>query len=341
MSAEVLARSPRDTPFFRGRVEVLTLESPLLRDNRAGDPHVRELPVYVPPVDGPLPVLFVLAGFTGRGQSFLETHPWREGIAVRYDRAVAAGESAPAILAFPDCFTWMGGSQYVNSSYLGPYEDHVIGELVALVDANFETRPGRRGVLGKSSGGFGALHLAMRHPQVFPVCASISGDCHFEYLFPGEFLAALRGLVPYDMNPRAFLDEFRRAPSLAGDGHALINSLAMAACYSPAPDSELGFELPFDLETGERVESVWRRWLEFDPLHGVERHAEALRSLEHLHVECGLTDEYHLQWALRVLVRRLEALGIAHVHEEHPGSHRGIDGRHLLLFDKLARVLTA
>lgn len=339
MSAKVLAKSTRDAPFFQGRVEVLTLESSLLRDNAAGDPHVRELPVYVPPGPGPLPVLFVLAGFTGRGQSFLETHPWREGIAVRYDRAVAAGQSLPAILAFPDCFTWMGGSQYVNSTYLGPYEDHVVSELVGVVDEHFETLPGRRGVMGKSSGGFGALHLAMRHPEVFPVCASISGDCHFEYLFPGEFLCALRGLVPYDMDPAAFLAEFRRAPNLAGDGHAVINSLAMAACYSPAPDTELGFELPFDLETGERIESVWQRWLQFDPLHSVEHHAGALKALEHLHLECGLADEYHLQWALRVLVRKLEELGVPFAHEEHEGSHRGIDGRHLRLFDKLAGAL--
>jgi enterochelin esterase family protein len=241
----------------------------------------------------------------------------------------------------PDCFTRLGGSQYVDSSAVGRYAEYVAGELVPLVDAELPVDPGARGVLGKSSGGFGALRLCMTRPGLFRACGSISGDCGFENTFPAEFLACLRGLVPHGMDPARFLAASGEEPDLAGDGHAVINTLAMAACYSPNPDAPLGFDLPFDLETGERVEEVWRRWLAFDPLNAVREpdHAEALRGLDLLHVECGLADEFHLQWGTRRLVRELARLGIACVHEEHSGGHFGTDGRYLALLPRLARAL--
>jgi len=327
---------------FHGRVEMVAFESELLRDTPLGDPWRRELAVYTPPggEERELPLVFVLAGFTGRGQSYLETHPWRSGVVQLFDRAVERGETPPAILALPDCFTRLGGSQYVDSTAVGPYASHVVDELVPLAEEGRRVLPGRRGVVGKSSGGFGALHLAMRHPGHFPAVASISGDCGFDALFPGEFLACLRGLVPHDMDPARFLADFEKSHELSGDGHAVINVLAMAACYSPNPGSPLGFDLPFDLATGELVESVWRRWLAFDPLVAVDEHADALRALELLHVECGLADEFHLQWGLRRLQAKLERLDVPHDHFEHPGGHRGIDHRYADVLAKLAAHLS-
>jgi len=333
----------RDPFAFRGRVEMRPFESAALRGNPAGDPHVREVPVYLPPGwDAPgarFPVIFVLAGFTGRGHGYLETHPWREGIVPRFDRAVAAGESPAAILVLPDAFTCLGGSQYVNSSWLGNYADHVALELVEFADAHYPTRPGRRAVVGKSSGGFGALHLAMHYPGVFAAAASISGDVHFELSLAPHFTDCLRGLVPHGGDPARFLESFRAEPDLSGGAHDVLNVLAMAACYSPDPSAPLGFELPFDLRTAARRPDVWSRWLAFDPLHAVAHHADALRRLELLHVECGVLDEYGLQFGLRQLAAELGRLGIPHVHEEHGGTHRGTDPRYLRLLPRLAGLL--
>ncbi len=325
---------------FRGRVEMPVVTSAALRDNPLGDPHVRELPVYVPPgARGRLPLVVCLAGFTGRPQASLDTHPWHPGFVQRFDRAVAAGETPPAVLALPDCFTRLGGSQYVNSSAVGRYEDHVADELVPLLLERYPVDPARCAVLGKSSGGFGALRLAMRRPGLFAACASLSGDCGFDFLFPPEFLACLRGLVPHGGDPARFLADFRERPSLDGDGHAAVNVLAMAACYSPSPASPLGFDLPFDLATGELVPEVWERWLAFDPLRAAAAHADALRGLRLLHLECGLADEFHLQWGLRRLVRELARLGVPCAHEEHPGGHRGLEARYPAVIDRLTRAL--
>ncbi len=328
---------------FRGRVETPIFESAVLKGNRAFDPHVREVAVYLPAGAGErgerLPCVWLLASFTSHARGFLETHPWRRGVVSLYDEAVAAAAAPRAILVMPDCFTWLGGSQYVDSTYLGPYERYLVEELVPFVDANYPTRPGARAAAGKSSGGFGALRLGMRHPELFGAIASISGDIAFEDSLGSELLACLRGLVPHQSDPARFLEVFRSNPDLSGDGHAVINVLAMAACYSPNLESPLGFDLPMDLRTGERTPAVWKRWLAFDPLNAVSEHAAALQCLRLLHLECGLRDEFHLQWGTRRLSNRLRALGVPHDHEEHEGGHRGLDPRLLALLPKLIAAL--
>ena len=310
----------RDSLAFAGRVETPPFESRALANNPLGDPALREVPVYLPPGhDAPgarFPVVFVLAGFTGRGQNYLETHPWKLGVVARYDRGVARGEYPPAILVMPDAFTRLGGSQYVNSTAIGRYADYVADELPAFIDERYPTLPGRRGVVGKSSGGFGALHLTLEFPKRFVAAASISGDCCFEYAYAHEFLAAARGLLPFDSDPARFLAAFAEDPRLDGDAHAVLNLCAMSACYSPNPASATGFDVPIDLETGELREDVWRRWLAFDPLRRAATDGAAWRELELLHLEAGKRDEFHLQFGLRRLVRELERLSIPQHHEE-------------------------
>ena len=316
---------------FHGEVHAAPFTSARLAGNRAGDPHVRPLYVYLPPGhDAPgarFPTVWMLAAFTSHASEFLSVHPWKPGVVRRFDRALARGEAPPAILVLPDGFTRLGGSQYVDSAYNGDYASWVATELVPHVDANYPTRPGRRALAGKSSGGFGALHLGMRHPDLFPVVASISGDVGFEAGLWPEVLGCVRGLAARGETPAEFLAALGPRPDLSGDGHAIVNALAMAAAYSPAPGTELGFELPADLTTAERDERVWQRWLAFDPLTDCEAHLDGLRALELLHLECGLRDEFHLQWGLRRLARRLDAAGVAHRHVEHEGGHFGLDAR--------------
>jgi len=330
---------------FAGRVETPLLASELLRGNRAGDPHEREVAVYLPPGAGEggerLPQVWLLAAYTGNARGFLETHPWRRGVVARYDAEVAAGRAPRAILVLPDCFTRFGGSQYVDSDFLGPYESYLVREVAPFVDANYPVREGPRAVTGKSSGGFGALRLGLRHPERFGAVGSISGDVAFEDSLGPELLGMLRGLIPYEGDPARFLEAFAAEPDLSGDGHAVINALAMAACYSPNSESPLGFDLPVDLRTGARIERVWRRWLAFDPLNAVADHAANLKRLRLLHLECGLRDEYHLQWGTRRLSDRLRELGVPHDHEEHEGGHRGLDHRLLALLPKLVSALDA
>jgi S-formylglutathione hydrolase FrmB len=328
---------------FAGRAELCVVESAVLAGNPLGDPHTRELPVLLPVGHerGPLPAILVLAGYTGRGHGYFEPHPWNTSVAQAFDRAVASGAVPPAILVMPDCFTRLGGSQYVNSGAVGRYEDHLVHEVLPLVEEHFDVRPGAWAVCGKSSGGFGALHLAMSRPGLFRAAASISGDCDFESSHAPQLLAAARGLLRRGQTPQEFLAEFERTRDQSGDAHVVLDMLAMSACYAPNAAAPLGFDLPIDLEYARIVPQVWKRWLAFDPYVAVLERADALKQLQLLHLECGRADEYHLQFGLRRFVQRLRELGVRHEHEEHAGGHRGIDGRYAVVLAKLARALEA
>ncbi len=316
-----------------GTVVVEIVSSDVLRDNPLGDPFVRQVPLYLPPgyqgSQTRYPSVYVLTGFTGRGTMLLNDSAWEENIAQRMDRLISQGQVRPMILVMPDCFTRIGGSQYLNSSAVGRYEDHVIQELVPLMDQKYRTLADRdhRGVVGKSSGGYGSVILSMRHPDVFGLMASHSGDMYFEYCYKSDIIRSLRVLKKYGGLDK-FWNEFPTIHPKDSDFFALLNTLAMSACYSPNPTAPHGFDLPFDLETGELREEVWARWLEWDPVYLVDKHLDALRSLRLIYLDAGLRDEFNLQFGARIFSRRLHERGIAYIHEEFEDGHMNVQYRY-------------
>jgi enterochelin esterase family protein len=325
-------------------VETPIIRSAVLRGNPLGDPAERRLAVYLPPgyAHGRerYAVVYLLSGFAARGTMFLNESAWDETIAERLDRLITSGAVQPLIVAMPDAMTRLGGSQYLNSSATGRYEDHVVEEVVPFVDATYRTHATRerRALVGKSSGGYGATVLAMRHPDVFGCAADHAGDKYFEYCYKHDFPKALAGLAPYGHSAAEFLKGFPHPrPARGPFWFDTANILAMASCYSPNPASPTGFDLPFDERTGEVRADVWARWLAHDPVELVAAHAGALRSLRLYYLDCGRRDEHHLQYGTRVYVRRLEALGIPHVYEEFDGGHFGTSFR----YDVSLRLLSA
>jgi enterochelin esterase family protein len=307
--------------------------SRVLRRNPLGDPHVRPLAVYLPPgysgSTARYPVVYCLAGFTGTGRMLLNATPWAEGLDERLDRLIAAGAVQPLIAVLPDCFTRYGGSQYVNSSATGRYEDYLVSEIVPHIDRTYRTlaRPGSRAVMGKSSGGYGACVLAMRHPDLFGLMACHSGDMYFEYCYGVELPKLAGGLWKHG-GLDGFLAAFDAMPRKTADALAVLNMVAMAACYSPDRDEPRGIALPVDPETGTARPEVWRRWLDHDPVRLAGRHAGALRRLRLLYLDCGTKDEFHLHMGARLFARRLKELGIRHVLEEFDDGHMQITYRY-------------
>lgn len=332
-----------------GRVVMETMESVVLRDNPLGDPHVRNLPVYLPPgydedTSRRYPVIFMLAGFTGFGAMMLNPKGWTEPLDRRMDRLIAAGRAQPAIVVLPDCFTRLGGSQYLDSSAVGRYETHVVSELVSFVDARFRTvaAPEGRALAGKSSGGFAAVSLAMRHPEVFGALASHSGDMYFEYCYLPDIPKLWSALRQHSGSPSRFLKAFDAMPRKTGDAIGALNVLAMSAAYSPDPDAaELGIALPFDMDTGELRADVWARWLEKDPVRMVRLHAKALEAMRLIFIDCGSRDQYSLNLGARIFCRRLSELGIDHVHEEFDDGHFDVTYRYDESLSRLSEALAS
>ena len=312
-----------------GKVSRIAVDSVLLKDNFLGDPHVRAIDVWTPAGhDGAgLPLLVDLTGYTGSGLSHTNWKNFGENLPERLDRLVGSGAMAPCVVAFPDCFTRLGGNQYVNSSVMGPWADVLLTEFVPAVEGQFSCGgSGRRGVFGKSSGGYGSIYHALVHGDFWAGAVCHSGDMGFELCYARDFPNALRAIAKHG-SVQAFMDKLETNPKPTGADIHVLMTLAMAASYDPAPDQAFGVRLPVDLQTCERDETLWANWLAFDPLMLVERHFESLKGLKALFVDCGDVDQYDLVYGARRLHARLDALGVAHRYEEFADDHSGIDYR--------------
>jgi hypothetical protein len=325
------------------RVERFVLRSAALCGNPQGDPDEREVVVVVPPdyESGArrYPVVLVLAPFAGFGATLLNRGCWDEGLDQRLARLFSEG-CPPALFVLPDASTRLGGSQYVNSGALGRYEDHVVDEVLPEVERRYRTlaKPGGRAVAGRSSGGFGALHLAFQRPGLFAAVASLSGDLGFELSYGRDFPVCAATLERAGGVP-PFLDGFFARHRHGGDDFTTIGTLALAAAYSPDPAAPGRFALPFDPRTCEVERDVFARWLAFDPVQRVAREAAALRSLRLLFVDCGTRDEYFLQYGARRFARAAQREEVPLEQQEYDDGHRGTSYRYDVALPRLVKAL--
>ena len=214
------------------------------------------------------------------------------------------------IIVFPDCFTALGGNQYMNSSAVGRYADYLIRELIPFVDREFRTLASRehRGCFGKSSGGYGAMMHGMKYARHWGAIANHSGDAYFDFVYGCDWPSTLDELAKYPPAPpqagavdvlaaasdsaegvddgrvERFLESvWRKSQPSSPDVHCLMN-LAMAATYDPDPAAPNGFRLPFDLETGELMPARWRQWLKpRSDSHGRASCGQLEEPARHLH----------------------------------------------------------
>lgn len=304
-----------------------------MEKNPLGDPVTRDLAIYLPPgyasdSQRRFPVIVALAGYSGVGRQMLNRLGWVEPIDLRFDRLIKEGVAKEAILILPDCFTRYGGSQYIDSPAVGNYQSYIVEELIPFVDANYRTIPKRdaRGVIGKSSGGYGAMILAIHRPDVFGALGSHAGDCAFELCYGPEFPESLLMFEKHG-GVRGFLEWFDGLAAKPESAIEPMSNILAAACWSPNPSGPygygFGFEFPFDLHTCAKKESVWKRWMEWDPVALCDRDVilDRLRSLRAIYLDGGLTDEYNLQLGARQVSEKLQRAGIPHVHEEFEGGH--------------------
>jgi len=337
----------RDHSIPRGRVATLPLTSELLRGNLLGDPHEREVAVYLPAAgDGKamagagLPLLVDLAGFTSSALAHANWKNFGENLPERLDRLIAGGALPPVAVAMPDCFTRLGGNQYVNSTAMGPWEDVLIQEVVPLVERELGCGgTGRRAVFGKSSGGYGAMVHAFRHADFWAAAACHSGDMAFELCYLPDMPSVLRALDKKDGSIEAFITDFEAGPKFPGSDLHVLMSLAMCATYDPDPTAFCGVRLPVDRKTCEVIEDRWANWRKWDPVVIAESQAAGLKRLKGLWIDCGTWDQYNLLYGARRLHRRLENHGVPHHYEEFPDNHSSVDYRLDLSLPYLAQAL--
>jgi S-formylglutathione hydrolase FrmB len=330
------AGAPWERP-MHGTLDRLVVESDLLADNPLGDPARRPLYVYRPPgveLDHPrpLPSVYVIQGYTGQLDMWLNRTPFEPTMVERLDAMFAAGECPDAIVVFVDCWTSFGGSQFLNSSSLGRYQDYLCDETVAFVDGRYPTLADRdhRGLTGKSSGGYGAMVVPMMRPDVFGGLASHAGDALFEASNLPSFPEVARKLRDdFEGSYEVFFERLARADRM--DWETWGSPLEMygyAAAYSPDPTNPGKALLPFDVATGRLVEDVWAQWLDKDPVRMAPAHGDALRSMRRIYLDAGRRDEYYLDLGAQAFAAELDALGVTYTLELFDAKHGGLTFRY-------------
>lgn len=322
-----------NTDWPGGTVIRLEHQSQVLESNPWRDPVTREVAVYLPhgysDSDAPYVALWDLAAYTNSGLGHLNWRNQGENLQHRLDRLIGTGSMDPVVVVIPDCYTSLGGNQYVNSPAVGRYADYLVDELVPFVDSSVNVVSGREGraLFGKSSGGYGAIYHAMHFPQAWGAVASHAGDVGFDLLYRAEFPTACSVLAPFGGDHNTFMRAFWGKNRPSGRDFTAMMVLAMAASYDPDPADPARLRLPFDLRTCELDPDRWRHWLAFDPLELLEERAGALRSLHGFYLDVGKYDQYHIQYGSRRFSDRLSGLGIEHQYEEFEGTHSAIDWR--------------
>ena len=322
---------------IKGSVAVFSVFGGSLEGNPLGDPSTRATPVYLPPgyaEDSVIryPVVYFLHGFSGSGLAWLNASPFTRNVPQRLDALIASGAIPPCIGVFIDGWTALGGSQWMNSEGIGQYRNYVARDLVSWVDRTFRTvaKGSARALVGKSSGGYGALLISRFHPELFAHVGVHSGDAGFEYCYLHELPQAL-GPLNKAGGIEPWFREFKEraiATKMRSDDHPVINMLAMSAAYSPKKGEPLGIELPVDLVSGRLKIEVWNRWLVHDPVRFVPKHLEVYRKLKSLFLDCGTRDEFNLRWGTRIIADELKQAGVDLLHEEFDDGHTNTNYRY-------------
>ena len=318
--------SPSPSAVDTRPIAIVSIESEALADNLIGDPSARNVTVYLPPQyftsEESFPVVYYLAGHS--------TGPAITNVQVPRDLDQAFETIDPMIVVIISGNNRLQGSFYVDSTTTGGWGTFVAEDVVSYVDASFRTIPDRdaRGIAGHSMGGFGALDLAMRHPDVFgsvyalaPGLFDENGISEFQ-VFSDEghiraTLSLLEGLDPAD--PEAGIAE------MAGSS---ASSFDFGYGMAFAPTDEFPYlRYPYSLEgdTLVRDDEVWALWESgFGGIPSeVAEFGDEWASLNGIGIDCGSNDGYTwIPKGCAYLDAQLTAAGIDHVYATHTGDHQ-------------------
>jgi enterochelin esterase-like enzyme len=307
------APAPPKPPSRATAVEHIKIHGKSLEGNLEGDSPDRDVTIYLPPGYATdkarrYPVIYLLHGYGGRGDTFngrLATLPDSA------DRLVASGAAREMIVVMPDAFTLHKGSMYSNSITTGDWESYVAVDLPAYMDGHYRTIPNRmsRGLAGHSMGGYGALRIGMKRPDVFSSLYLMSSCC----------LNASLTFDPGRMAPAEAI-KTREAAEEAGRGRGFGPSVTLAegAAWSPNPKNPpLYLDLP--VKDGKLQPDVIAKWAANAPLAMVSQYISSLKMYKAIGMEVGTKDG--LLRTNKQLEEMLTGFGVTHTYEEYDGNH--------------------
>jgi S-formylglutathione hydrolase FrmB len=287
------------------RTENITVHGRGLEGNLEGNSADRTVLVVLPPsYDKPpkrrYPVVYFLHGYNSQAEG---TVAWTK-MEERHKAAMAASGREFIVVA-PDSNTLLRGSMYSDSVTVGNFETFTAKELVDYIDNHYRTiaRRESRGLFGHSMGGYGALRLGMKHPDVYSAIYAMNPCCLMPRPFTAEEGSKYEKLTPETLKTADF---------------GAQTTWAVAVTWSPNPNKP-----PFyaDMATRDGVidPMVIAKWSANAPVAMVPQYVPALRSLTAIGIDTGDKDFVHPDD--EAMHAELLKFGITHDWELYEGDH--------------------
>lgn len=307
---------------------------------------------YDPSTVGPrFPVLYLLPGFDGEPSFYYlfgnENYYSTSAIAAIADELIAAGEIKPLLIVMPDASIYYGGSFYNNNALAGEWESMMAVELVDYVDnvSGFRSLVDKdsRAISGHSSGGYGAIRIAMAYPNVFNSVSAIDAPLAFEHGNMPQLFQAY--LDESGIDTQAEFDDTDTTGFRVQGKKYMMMMYSMAATFSPVMTpgatkfSKLQIQLPFDYQ-GQTVTSVWNAWLSNDLYSWLDNQAYRTNLAgHHLYLEHSSQDAYFFNLQTQAFIDKLHDVGVNHTEATFGKYDGGSEFSRAYLYDRLAGIL--
>jgi pimeloyl-ACP methyl ester carboxylesterase len=306
---------------FGGVIHRDRVPAPSLRHNLLGELPMRPMSIYLPPSyatqpNRRYPVLYFLHGFDADDRAIIKGAYQNLNIRISMDSLLRSGAAKEMIVVMASSRNRYNGSFYTNSPVTGNWEDFIAKDLVHYIDRKYRTIRDRsaRGIAGHSMGGYGALYIAMRHPEKFSAVYALSAyGLGFD-------------VAPTDPNYRRIWQTVLAIPSqeaLERAGFQVQLLVARAAARSPNRlNPPLYVDLPYRYvdDSLMPVSLVTTRW-RVTPLTMAPSYVQSLRRLR-IAFDAGAQDNFSdIPARAQELDSVLTSLGVPHEFELYEGGH--------------------
>ena len=311
MSAAIIGLASAQTlPPLKGQVERVKVHGAALEGNLEGDSADRDVSIYLPPsyrtsLGRRYPVVYILHGFTDSDNKWFALASHFVNVPVSMEAALDKGVAREMILVMPNADTRYAGSFYGNSAATGDWETFVTRELTAYIDGHYRTLPSRasRGLAGHSMGGYGAIRLAMKYPDVYANVYAMSACCLNPDTPSAEDVQKAEAVLS--------ADDFNKADF----GTKAV--LALGAAWSANPTVPRFFDLP--IKGGILQPLVVAQWNANLPVAMLGQYASNLKRVRFLALDIGLQDR--LLPGNQLLDQLLSDHSVPHSFETYEGTH--------------------
>jgi S-formylglutathione hydrolase FrmB len=309
-----------------GRLAREKIYSASLEKTVTGESPDRSVIVYLPPGYDKVetkryPVVYLLHGITDTNEVWVNEWTKRKDtwgtIQGVMNNGIAERLFGEMIIVMPNELTSWGGSFYTNSPVTGNWEDFTVKDLVNHIDRKYRTlaRAASRGIVGHSMGGYGAIRLGMKFPDVFSVIYAMN-----------PAVLGWGGDLTIENPAFASVLKMKTREEALKDGIYPLGIIVIGQAFSPNTYKPPFFvDFPFETIEGklQPAEPAFSKWQENFPVNMVEKFRTNLSKLRGLRFDSGYEDEFtHIPPTSRALSSTLTKFGIEHVFEEYNGDHR-------------------